>query len=386
MNTIYFDHNATTPVAPAVLAAMTEVLQQAWHNPGARYPRAKELALRVEAARQQVARLAVVAPSQVVFTSGGSESIGTAFLSAKKWQREQQISAPRVVVSSVEHSAVKAYGEWLQERGWETITIDVNAEGQLDRDSLTRVLDGGPCFVSLQAVNNETGVITNLDGVVEEVHRKQGLLHLDAVQAPGKIPLGGAMAGADYLSLAAHKFGGAKGTGALILGTDAPFAPLMLGGGQEDERRAGTLNTAGIIGMGVASELALERLATATLPGKMTLRQERLETALLGGIDGARVNGAESRRVSATTSLTVPGVEAHLVLAYLDTLGIEASAGSACSAHRVAPSPVLLAMGRSPSEASSTLRLSQGPETTDEEIELIIAAVLEAVTTLRALG
>lgn len=385
MKTIYFDHNATTPVAPEVLAAMTEVLQHAWHNPGARYPRAKKLAQRIEDARQQVAHLVAVPSEQVIFTSGGSEAIGTAFLCAEKWRREQGYGTPRVAFSSVEHPAVKAYGQDLQERGWESVTLPVNAHGMLDRTALTKVLQQGPCFVSLQVVNNETGVISDLEGVGAEIHASGGLLHLDAVQAPGKIPLASREWDADFISLAAHKYSGPKGTGALILGPEAPLSPLMLGGGQEEGRRAGTLNTAGIIGMGVASQLAHERVAKGVLPAQMASRQERLESALLKGIEGARINGAEVPRVTATSSLTVPGLEAHLVLAYLDTLGIEASAGSACSANQIAPSPVLLAMGRTEEEASNTLRLSQGPETTDEEIDSVIAGVLEAVGTLRAL-
>lgn len=386
MNTIYFDHNATTPVAPEVTAAMCEVLEGAWHNPSARYPRAQQMARRIEQAREQVANLAGVSPAQVIFTSGGTESIATAFHSAEQAGFAAKTASPRVAISTVEHSAVKACAQGLANRGWQSLTIPVDSAGHFNRPHLSTLLDEGPCFVSLQVVNNETGVISHLEGISEEVHRAGGLFHLDAVQAPGKIPLDAEGWGADYLSLAAHKFGGPKGIGALILGANAPFSPLMAGGGQEEGRRAGTLNTASIIGMGVAAELAGAYGTQKPGDNPMPARQQRLETALLAGIEGAWVNCTETSRVSATTSLTVPGLEAHLVLAYLDTLGIEASAGSACSATRVAPSPVLLAMGRSEVEASSTLRLSQGPSTTDEEIERVIAGVIEATSTLRALS
>jgi cysteine desulfurase len=386
VNTIYFDHNATTPVAPEVTAAMCEVLEGAWHNPSARYPRAKQMALRIEQARAQVAGLAGVSPGQVIFTSGGTESIATAFHSAEQDCFAKKTAAPRVATSTVEHSAVKACAQGLADRGWQSLAIPVDSAGHFNRPHLSTLLGEGPCFVSLQVVNNETGVISHLEGISEEVHRAGGLFHLDGVQAPGKIPVDAQGWGADYLSLAAHKFGGPKGIGALILGANAPFAPLMAGGGQEEGRRAGTLNTASIIGMGVAAELAGARGTQKPGDNPMPARQQRLETALLAGIEGAWVNCTETSRVSATTSLTVPGLEAHLVLAYLDTLGIEASAGSACSATRVAPSPVLLAMGRSEAEASSTLRLSQGPSTTDEEIERVIAGVIEATSTLRALS
>lgn len=386
MKTVYLDHNATTPLAPQVAAAMIEVLQEAWHNPSARYPRAKQLATRIEQARAQVARLAGVAASQVVFTSGGSEAIGTAFLSAELWGRDLAETPPQVALSTVEHPAVRAYASALEERGWDSVSIPVKETGALDRKRLSQTLERGPCFVSLQTVNNETGVICDLEGIAAEIHGAGGLLHLDAVQVPGKISLDTETWGADYLSLAAHKFNGPKGIGAILVKEGAPFTPLMLGGGQENGRRAGTLNTAGIIGMGIAAELALKRVTEGTANQQMAARQQRLESALLEGIEGARINGAEAPRVSATTSLTVPGIEAHLILSYLDTLGIEASAGSACSADRVAPSPILLAMGRSEDDASCTLRLSQGPGTTDEEIERVIAGVLEATLTLKALS
>jgi cysteine desulfurase len=410
---IHLDHNATTPVAPEVVQAMTEVLAGPWMNPSARYPRAGEVARLVSEARGQVAALLGGHPDEVVFTSGGSEAIATAFHSAAAEHSAAaahsaagghsaaavdgaaQETAPltssglrRAVTSTVEHSAVKACAERLagSAPGGAWVQVPVDAEGLLDRAALEAALEEGPCLVSVQVVNNETGVIQDLRGLGESVRARGGRLHLDAVQAPGKLPLRVAELGADYLTLAAHKFNGPKGVGCLWVAAGAPFTPLIPGGAQEGGRRAGTENVAGLVGMGVAASLAAARAADLAFLEAWSARRDAFERRLLAELPpGTRVNGAGAPRVPGTTSLTIPGLPAQEVLTYLDSLGVEASAGSACSAHRVAPSPVLLAMGRTVEEASSTLRLSQGHGTRAEDLDRAAAALAEAVQTLRSL-
>ncbi|MBL6719845.1 MAG: cysteine desulfurase [Planctomycetes bacterium] len=397
---IHLDHNATTPVAPEVVQAMTEVLAGPWMNPSARYPRAGEVARLVRQAREQVAALLGGHPDEVVFTSGGSEAIATAFHSvgpgggaASEDGSAAADSSPftglrRAVTSTVEHSAVKACAERLagSAPGGAWVQISVDAEGLLDRAALEAALEEGPCLVSVQVVNNETGVVQDLEGLGEAVRARGGRLHLDAVQAPGKLPLSVAELGADFVTLAAHKFNGPKGVGCLWVAEGAPFTALIPGGAQEGGRRAGTENVAGLVGMGVAASLAAARAADPAFLEAWSARRDAFERRLLAELPpGTRVNGAGAPRVPGTTSLTVPDLPAQEVLTYLDSLGVEASAGSACSAHRVAPSPVLLAMGRSAEEASSTLRLSQGHGTRAEDLDRAAAALVEAVQTLRSL-
>lgn len=374
---IHLDNNATTAVAPQVLAAMLEVLQGPGLNPSASYARARLEADRVAEARKSVARLTGVSPEQVVFTSGGSESIATAFHSARA------AGLSRALTSSVEHSAVKACAEGFGAGAWHVIEVD--AEGRLDRDQLRRELANGPALVSLQVVNNETGVITDLTDVSSWVRETGGLLHLDAVQAPGKLPLDLSALGPHYATLAAHKFAGPKGVGCLLVSGDAPFTPLVAGGAHEGGRRAGTENVAGIVGMGVAAQLAHERTQDEACLAAWVERRDTFEAGLLADHPDARINGADAPRVPSATSLTLPGLPAHELLPVLEGLGVEASAGSACSAHRIAPSPVLLAMGRTADEASATLRLSTGPGTSSEDLESARSALREAVSLLQAL-
>lgn len=377
---IHLDHNATTPVAPEVVEAMAAVLAGPWMNPSARYPRAGEVADQVRTARAAVAELLGAQPAEVVFTSGGSEAIATAFHAAA------QAGIRRAVTSTVEHSAVKACAERLAgDEGW--VRVPVDRDGLHRGDELAAALAGrAPAIVSLQVVNNETGVVQDLAGIGDRVRESGGLLHLDAVQAPGKLPLDVTALGADYVTLAAHKFNGPKGVGCLWVRPGAPFTPLIPGGAQEDGRRAGTENVAGLVGMGVAARLAAQRASDPAALQAWRARREAFEARLVSELPGgATVNGAAAPRVPGTTSLTLPELPAPEVLAYLDTLGVEASAGSACSAHRVAPSPVLLAMGRTEDEASSTLRLSQGHGTTATELDRAVEALVEAVGTLRQL-
>ena len=383
MQPIYLDNNSTTPVAQEVLEAMLPWLRERFANPSSPYPAGEEAADAVRAARGEVARLlGDASPGEVLFTSGGSESIASAFRVATQRHPDRR----RIVVSSVEHSAVKRNAEVLEERGYERVVVGVDREGQLDREALFEAIDDRCALVSLMLANNETGVVTDLSGVGEACLAARATFHLDAVQGPGKLPLEPRNLGCDLLAISGHKFHGPKGVGALWARPGPAFEPLVLGGPQEQGRRAGTENVPGIVGLGRAAALAREHLGSAGAGEGLAALRDRLEAGVLERVPGSRVNGAGAPRVGNTTNLLLPGIEAHLILALLGERGVQASAGSACNARKVAPSPVLLAMGATPEEASSSLRLSLSRETTGEQVEAALERIAGAVDTLRELG
>lgn len=390
---MHFDCNATTAASEEVIEAMARWMGRPGSNPSATHPAGREAARAVRAAREAVAALVGArAASEIVFTSGGSESTVTAIRSALE-------AGPGrgAVLSSVEHSATKAaVGTLAPPDAVQRVAVD--RSGALDRAALDAALDAAlataPAVASLILVNNETGVVTDLEGVGEACRAAGALLHVDAVQAPGKVPIDVEALGCDYLSLSAHKFHGPRGVGALFVRKGAPISPLIVGGPQEGERRAGTENVPGIVGMGVAAARAAERAGAGDGLLRVAALRDRLESRILAGCAGASVNGAPDRRVANTTNigfdLAGTGVDATAMLAMLHEQGFEVSAGSACNATRSAPSPVLLAMGRSEEEAASALRFSIAhPGTPDavseSDVDACAAAVIEAHGALAAL-
>lgn len=387
---VYLDNNATTRPDPRVVEAMLPLLGERFHNPSSPYPQASAVADAIGRARASVARLVGARrPSEIVFTSGGSESIHAAFFAAS----EQLRSRPRIVTTAVEHSAVKAAAEAARQRQGQAAgpeceldILPVDRDGRLDPEALRAAITPATGLVSLMLANNETGVITDLAGAGAACREAGALLHIDLVQGPGKLVLDVEALGADYASIAAHKFHGPKGIGALYVRHGAPLQPLFPGGPQESERRAGTENTAGIAGLGVAAEIAAERAADGEALGRLQALRDRFETAVLEAVPGARVHGAGSPRLPNTCNLALPAGEASLTLALLADSGVLASAGSACNAGSRAPSPVLLAMGTDPDEASRSLRFSLSHETTQDEIEHAVRAVAQTCATVKALG
>ncbi len=377
MSMIYLDHNATTPVAPEVLEAMLPYFAERFHNPSAPYPPAEQSADAVRAARSSVARLVGADPRQITFTSGGSESITTALHSALRTTGRR-----RILISAVEHSAARRSAVSLGE----VTTIGVDAEGAVDRATLFEELDGEVAAVSLMLANNETGVLTDIRGIGAACREVGAIFHLDAVQGPGKLPLDLAATGAHLASLSAHKLHGPKGCGALWIAEDAPFVPLVHGGPQESERRAGTENVPGVVGFGRAAELARAYVEDEAALARTAALRDRLESGLLERLGEGRVHGGGSPRLGNTTNVHFPGRDARTLLLLLAERGVLASAGSACNAQRSAPSPVLLAMGSDPEEAASSLRFSLGRHTTSEEIDTTLEAISEVLATLDALG
>lgn len=375
----YFDNNATTPVAPEVVAAMTPYLSELWANPSSGYQFANRVAKDVESARAKVAALINADPREVVFTSCGTESINTVLHSAATISPQKR----HIVTTSVEHSATLRCVEYLATQGYEVTLLPVNSEGALDLMELERSIRPDTAMVSIMWANNETGVIFPIPAVAEICRKKQVLFHSDAVQAAGKEQLDVRAVGLDCLSLSAHKLYAPKGIGMVYLNRGSRFRPLIRGGQQEGGRRGGTENVPGIIAFGAAAELAMNRLREEN--ERVRALRDRLETALLKDIPGTARNGAAELRLANTSNLAFDSVEAEAVLIKLDQLGICASSGSACRTGSLEPSHVLKAMGFSASRARSSVRLSLGFYNTAEDVDYLAAELPGIIRKLRAL-
>ncbi len=364
-NLVYMDHNATTAVRPAVRDAVARALELTGNASSVhRYGRAVRSL--IEDARERVSALLGARPRDIVFTSGGTEANALALRGAGR---------RRVLVSAVEHVSVLKASPGIE-------SIPVDGDGVVDLSALDAMLgnDGNPALVSVMLANNETGVIQPL-AEVSEIARKHGaMVHCDAVQAAGKIPLDMAALGVDMVSLSAHKIGGPAGIGALVLFGDADISALVHGGGQERGRRAGTENVPGIAGFGVAAEAAQDGLSDYASLGAW---RDGIE-AVLGGHAGVRVFGAGVSRLVNTSCLTMPGVQAEQQIIALDLAGVAVSAGSACSSGKVEPSHVLAAMGIGADEAATAMRVSLGWNTTEDEVRRFVEAWSEVYAKSKA--
>ena len=362
----YLDYNATAPVRPEAAAAVAAA-SIATGNPSSVHRFGRAARQRIEEARERVASLIHAASADVVFTSGGSEANALALLGAGR---------VRVLVSASEHDSVLATVP-----GAERIPVDADGIVRLDELERRVKADGRPALISIQLANNETGAIQPVAQAAALAHAHGALIHTDAVQAAGKIPVDFAALGVDFLSLSAHKIGGPQGVGALALRAGLAVTPQHLGGGQERGRRAGTENGPGIAGFGVAAESAADGLADFA---RLAELRDRLEAELVAR--GARVFSRAAPRLANTSSIAMPGVAAETQIMALDLAGIAVSAGAACSSGKVRPSHVLGAMGASEAEASSAIRVSLGWETKPRDVERLIEAwsALRARTQSRA--
>lgn len=359
---IYFDHNATTPLDPRVLEAMQPFLTTAWGNASSlhRYGRIARDA--VEAARIQVAALVGAQPSELIWTSGGTESDNLAVQGFT-----DGVQPSRVLYGATEHPAVLETAEALRARGWGVETIKVDASGLIDWSAFEEQLARSPLrLAAVMAANNETGVIQNIARAAEYVHRYGGRLLVDAVQAAGKMAVDFAGSGADFMSVSAHKIYGPKGVGALVRSAELELHPLQRGGGQERGLRGGTENVAAVVGFGAAAELALrEREARAAHTRAL---RERLETGLRR-LPGALIFGEQAGRLPNTVQFGLPRWEGEALLMALDRKGIAVSSGSACSSGKGEPSHVLLGMGLAREVAFRAIRVSLGKDNTEAEVD-----------------
>jgi len=387
---IYLDSNATTAVDERVVEAMLVPLRTAYGNPSSAHQFGEEAARLLEHARASVARLAGArSPAEIVFTSGGTESINTAFQAVlSRTSRSLALTGP------TEHSAVLRALEGWRERGIELRLLDVDRDGRIRVEHvLDRIaaLGSDLALLSLHWANNETGVVwprTELAAIAEACRAHDVRFHLDAVQIVGKEALDLDELGADLASLSAHKFHGPKGVGALYVRAGHepdPFSRLIAGGPQERERRAGTQNVPGIVGMGRAAELAAEHVADEAARLRVRELRDRLEQGLLAAVPRSRVNGAGAPRLDNTSNLLLPDVDGQLLLMTLAAEGVAISTGSACSAETRAASHVLQAMGLTDGEAASSIRLSLSRLTTAAEVDGALEVIPRVLAELRAL-
>jgi cysteine desulfurase len=374
---IYLDHNATTPVDPSVAEAMVEAMAL-FGNPSSIHWHGQQARAAIDEARGQVAALIGAAPSEIVFTGGGTEADNAALrgLAARAPQER------RVLVSSaVEHHAVLHTVRAMEKEGWTVRRVRARGDGRVDLERLAEAIDGQTALVALMLANNETGVLQPIAEAVSLASERDARVHCDAVQAAGKLPIDVATLGVDTLALSAHKLYGPKGVGALWVRRGSRMAAFVHGGSQERNRRAGTENVPGIVGFGVAARLAAEELATG--PVRQGRLRDALEARLLE-IPGARLNG-EADRVANTTNVSFDGIEAESLLMALDLAGLSVSTGAACAAGAVEPSHVLRAMGLPPERVEASLRFSLGRGTTQDEIDAAAQIVAEAITKQRQL-
>ena len=374
---IYLDNNATTQLNPAVIEEMLPFLTKYYGNPSSGYGFAAVARKAINLARERLAALLGCEPTEIVFTSGGTESNNAVINSVL------QLEPPgkNVITSAVEHSAVLRPCQDLAKRGCLVTFLNVDSHGDLDLGELEAEIRPETTLVSIMWANNETGVVFLMEKIAKICREKGVLFHTDAVQATGKIQMSLRDTPINFLSLSAHKFHGPKGVGALYVNRRTRFSPLIAGGGQENGRRGGTENVASIVGLGKAAEIALKYLRE----NKCNIRsmRDRFEKSVLETVNGTSVNGAGATRLPNTSSLSFEGIESSAALLLLDREGICCSAGSACRTGSQEASHVLRAMNPSADGARRSLRFSLGRFTTDAQIDRAIEIVPKVIEKLR---
>lgn len=375
---IYLDNNATTCVDPAVVEDMLPYLTNFWGNPSSGYAFGAQVRKAVDLARQRVATLLGCEPSEVVFTSGGTESNNTAINAALRMDPKRQ----HIVTTSVEHSAILRYCEDLAKRGCDVTFLEVNEDGEIDLTELERAVSPETAIISVMWANNETGVVYPIDAIAEIARRKRVLFHTDAVQAVGKVPLKLSERGINFLSLSAHKLHGPKGVGALYVNRHTRFAPMIFGGSQENKRRAGTENVASIVGLGKAAELALA--AAGEEQERIHKLRDRFESQIVKQIRDVVINGNPQNRLGNTSNLSFRGIDAQALLIMFDQKGICSSIGSACLTGSLQSSHVLRAMKLDEERARGSVRFSLGRYNTEAQIEKALEIIPAVIEKLRA--
>jgi cysteine desulfurase len=373
----YFDNNATTRVAPEVVAAMVPFLSDFWGNPSSSYSFGNQVARHIEDARAKVAALIHADPREIVFTSCGTESNNSAIHSALITHPEKR----HILTTAVEHSANIKFCAYLEKQGYSVTLLPVEPDGSLDLHVLEQSIRPDTAVVSVMWANNETGVIFPIEEIAAICKSKGTLFHTDAVQTAGKLKLDMSDVPADFLSLSAHKLHAPKGIGCLFVRRRTRYHPYVIGGGQERGRRGGTENVANIVAFGRAAEIAVSSLKDENT--RVRALRDKLETGILSHIRGAARNGSKEPRLPNTTNIAFDGVEAEGILLLLDQAGICASSGSACTTGSLDPSHVLIAMGCSVARARGSIRFSLGIYSTEAEVDYVLAHLPGIITRLR---
>ena len=384
--TVYLDHAGTTPLDAKVLEAMIPYFSQHFGNPSSLHTVGQEARYALDEARERVAGVLNCRPREVVFTGGGTEADNAAIHGVATALHE---TGNHIITSSVEHHAVLHACQYLESQGFEVTYLPVDAEGMVQPESVYNAINERTTLVTIMYGNNEIGTINPLSEIDRSIKERAGELsrtivfHTDAVHAAGYLDLDVASLGVDLLSLSGHKFHGPKGTGVLYIKRGTPYLPLIHGGGQERERRSGTENIPGIIGLSLALESA-NAIRDETGQRCSALR-DRIIGSVLEQIPGTRLNGHATERLPNNANFSFTGVEGEPILLGLDVAGIAASSGSACSSGSLEPSHVLLALGQSAETARGSLRLTLGRDNTDEEVDYLLGFLVDLVQRLRQL-
>lgn len=377
---IYLDNNATTQIDPAVVSEMMPFLTEFYGNPSSAYSFGSRVAKSVRKARERVAALLGCEPEEILFTSCGTESNSTAVYSALSLDPDRQ----HVITTRVEHSAIGKLCEALAKRGTEITWLGVDSNGHIDLAELERSIRPDTAIVSIMWANNETGVLNPIPEIAEICRRKKTLFHTDAVQAVGKIPIKLSQIPVNFLSVSGHKLHCPKGVGVLYVNRRTKFSPFLIGGGQENSRRAGTENVASIVALGKACELAGDFMEHEN--SEVRALRDQFEAGVLERIPGAIVNGDSVNRLPNTTSIAFEGIDSEAVLLVLDKYRICCSAGSACTTGSLHPSHVLKAMGFSNDRARSSLRFSFSRFNSKLDVEHALEVLPQVIAKLRRMA
>jgi len=378
---IYFDYNATTPLVAAVVDAMSAAERELFGNASSVHFFGQQAKAAIDSARSSVSSLIGADPSEVVFTGGGTESDNFAIRGAA--EALEPTKRRHLIASAIEHEAVLNTLKALARRGWKTTLIPVEQSGIVSPDRLREVITDETAIVSVMHANNEIGTIQPIAELAAVAHEHGALMHTDAVQTAGKIPVDVRGLGVDLLSLSAHKFNGPKGVGALWVRRGTRMQSIQTGGKHERGRRAGTENVPGIVGMGVAARLSADKMTPEA--ARVGALRDRLEEGILGSVGSTTINGARASRVPNTTNISFDRVEAESLLIALDLEGIAVSTGSACSSGTLEPSHVLRAMGLPTHRTQNSLRFSLGMFSTEAEVDRVVEVLPKLVEKLRAL-
>lgn len=378
MKSVYLDNNATTQVDPAVVEQVNEYFGVNFGNAASVHSFGQRARSGLEEARRQVASLIEASPAEIIFTSGGTEADNLAVRGVALARGDK---GRHLVTSRIEHPAVLRTCESLEREGFEVTYLDAGSDGAVDPGQLERSLRDDTILVSIMFANNETGVIQPLEEMAPLVRERGVYFHCDAVQGAGKASLAVDRFPVDLLSISAHKFHGPKGVGALYLRRGTPLQPQMLGGSHERRQRAGTENVPGIVGLGRACRLAVERLEDFAT--SVSVLRDRLENGIQEAIEGVRVNGAGQKRLPHVTNISFEGVEGEALLVALDFQGIAVSTGAACASGSISPSHVLTAMGLPDRLIRGSIRFSLSRLTTQEEIDYVLDVLPGIVQRMR---
>jgi len=378
MQQVYLDNNATTPLDPLVFEAMKPHYMEDFGNASSIHTYGQKASSAVENARRQVGELIGARPSEIVFTSGGTEADNTALRGVLTHHRAR---GNHIITAVTEHSAVLQTCEQLEKEGFRVTYLRVDREGMISLDRLEKAIEEETTLISIMHANSEIGVIQSIQEMAALARERKVLFHTDAVQTVAKIPVNVKELGVDLLSLSAHKFHGPKGVGAFYIRSGVKMDPLLYGGSHERSRRAGTVNVPGIVGLGRCAELAREGLKE--LGTRVKTLRDRLEKGILEHISGTAVNGSRTHRIPHLTNISFRAIEGEALLISLDFQGVAVSTGSACSSGTVEPSHVLTALGGNPKLHKSAIRFSLSRMNSGEEIDYVLSILPEIVERMR---